>query len=365
MTYNKLPGMYFSETISANSGLFEQTRAPLFIVQTSTTIATIDDQITHYTGIDAFKSIVEGKGLTQTVKYIEDTLTEEGQTEFYVYSIKTDTATAFTNAIKGTAHLEDITSVVYVEETKSATTNTIIQKIAAIKAGLDDNAENGVFRIAYIVPLGTVEDAVDNAESGTSAESACITSLTTILSGTGNGRICVPLPDENAGIIIGKCLATRYDEEPGYTGVNTSPAQSTYNFDHTQMITLQNTGVLFLRNESLNGINTYRINLGVTTSFKSSAADGLIVKRTTADEVLREIKQAGIAYVKAKETATSLAGLKNEVSRVITEFADEESIDKKATKLTVSDGGNNTFYITGTIMPTGSVIAIEVQTTLA
>lgn len=362
MTYSKLPGVYFTETVTQNT-VFTEDEVPLFLVQTSTAISDIDNTITGYANFAAFETVAKNKGLTQTLKYMQDVLTESEHDNFYVYSIKTDTATGFTDAIKSTAHLTDVTSIIYVEEAKSAQANAITSKIAAIKAGVHDNAENGVFREAYIIPYGTVDDAVDNA-SNTTPEAAAVTAMTTITSGDGDGRICVVLPDSLAGCVVGHCIGSDYDEEPGFTALGLLDLTGVYNFDATQMLTLQNNGVLFVRQERLQGGNQYRINLGVTTSFKESSADGLIVCRTTVDAILRRIAFEGQAFVKAKESESNLAAFNSVISGIVTDFADEESINREGTALTVADAGNSTFTVTGTIQPIKSVIAIEVNTTI-
>lgn len=364
MTSPKRPGVYFQETVQSNI-ITERDQVPLFLVQTSTSIEAIDDKITHYTGFDAFKTLAENKGLAQTLTYIEQALLEYGNTEFYVFSIKTDTATAFTNAIKSTAHLTDINEVIYVEETASANANKITDKISAIKTGLIDNAANGVFRIGYIIPYGTVSAAVEGAGSGTTAEQACITSLTSVLTANGNGRICCVLPDENAGIIVGRCLSCESDEEPGYNAIVTSPQTSTYNFDNTQMITLQNLGVLFMVQENVQGASQYRINLGVTTGFKDNTADGLIVSRTIADDILTQIKFAGDAFVKGKEVESNVVVLQALTDGIVDDAVTRETIIRDGTSLVVSDTGNSSFTITGTIRPIRSIISIDVSTKLA
>ena len=364
MTSPKRPGIYFQETVQSNIRT-EKDNVPLFIVQTSTAIEAIDDKITHYTGFDAFSSIATDKGLAQSLAYIEQTLLEYSNTEFYVYSIKTDTATAFTNAVKATAHLDDVSMIVYIEETASGNSNKITDKISALKTGLVDNAANGVFRIGYVVPYGTVSAAVEGASSGTSAEEACITSLTSILNANGSGRLCCVLPDENAGIILGKCISCAVDEEPGFTAITTTPQTSTYNFDNTQMITIQNLGVLFLARETIQGANQYRINLGVTTGFKDNTADGLIISRTIVDAILRQIKYVGDAFVKGKEVESNVVKLQGLVDSIIDNEVERERIIRDDTSLTVSDAGNSTFTIVGTIKPIRSIIAIEVNTKLA
>lgn len=362
MTYNSLPGLKFTETVATASVVDVTIPVPLFIVQTSSTITDLDGQITYYTGMDAFNELISGKGLTYTAEVIADTLIEYGNTAFYVYSIKTDTTQGFTDAVKATAHLLDVNRLIYIEETKSANANTVINKIAAIKAGLIDNASNGVFRTATIIPYGTVDDAVSNASSGTD-EANCISSLTTILTATGNGRIEVALPDENAGIILGKCMSCDYADEPGRTPVDSAVHESSYNFDATQMLTLMNLGVLFLKPERSYGEYRYRICLGVNTGFKNNTADGLIVCRTVVDELLRRISYDAAPFVKAKETQQNEVLLQSIVDGIVDEFVTADNIYRDGTTLTVS-GDGTVFQINGEIKPVRSAIAIEVNTTI-
>lgn len=362
MTYNKLPGVYFKETVGTISNYGEE-KVPLFIVQTSTAIAALDGKITRFTNLTTFNQAVTGKGLNKTYKYIEQAILEYGNTEFYIYSIKTDTKTAFIDAIKSTAHLTEVTDVVYIEETASGQTNTLANKISALELGLADNAENGVFREGYIIPYGTISTAVTEAEN-TLPAATVVAQLTSLLAGDGNGRVCVIVPDTLAGTVAGHILATRYDQEPGFTQLENVDLSGVYDFDYTQMVTLQNLGVIFVRKEKIRGIEQYRINLGVTTSFKTDAADGLLVSRRTADEMLRQISWACQAFVKAKESASNLAALNCEISNIIEDFVEEESVIKAGTILTATDEGNYTFNVTGTILPIKSVIAIEVDTAI-
>lgn len=362
MTYTTLPGLKFTETVATASVVDVNAQVPLFIVQTSSTISDLDGQITYYTGADAFNTIVDSKGLTYSQAVIEQTLAEYGNTAFYVYSIKTDTSQGFTDAVKATAHLLDVNRLVYIEEAKSGGSNSITSKIAAIKNGLVDNASNGVFRTATIIPYGTVTDAVTNANSGTD-EANAISSLTTILSANGNGRIEVAFPDENAGIVVGKCMASGYDDEPGRTPIESAINESSYNFDATQMLTLMNLGVLFLKPERSYGEYRYRICLGVNNGFKNNTADGLIVCRTVVDELLRRISYDASPFVKAKETQSNEVLLQSIVDGIVDEFVTADNIYRDGTSLTVS-GDGNVFIVNGTIKPVRSAIAIEVNTTI-
>ena len=362
MTYNKLPGVYFTETVGTNAEYGEE-NIPLFIVQTSSAIASMDAKVTHFTDLKTFYTAITGKGLNNSYRVIEDAILEYGNTEFYVYSIKTDTRTAFIDAIKSTANLTEVTDVIYIEETASVNNNILSQKMEALQLGLADNAQNGVFRQGYIIPYGTIAAAIEGAENVAPAATV-VASLTSLLSGDGDGRVCVIVPDSCCGSVLGHIIATPYDEEAGYTPLENVHLNNMFDFDYNQMLTLQNLGVVFVRSEKVRGVEQYRINLAVTTSFKADSADGLLVSRRTADALLRELAWTCSAFVKAKENEASRAQLNGEIANIISDFAEEGSIVKADTKLTATDAGNFTFNVTGQIRPVKSVIAIEVNTTL-
>ena len=147
MTITKRAGVYFTETQGAVATADEGVNfIPLFIVQTATAIASIDDKITLFANADAFATVAQNKGLTKTIKYISEALSEAGRNQFYVYSIKTDTADAFTGLIEECASRTEIRDVVYIEETKSSGTTTITAKASAIATALADNYEKGTLR---------------------------------------------------------------------------------------------------------------------------------------------------------------------------------------------------------------------------
>lgn len=362
MVYSKLPGVYFTETVGTITN-YGAEKVPLFILQTSSAIASLDGKVTRFTNLTAFNQAVRGKGLDKSYKYVEQAILEYGNTEFYVYSIKTDTKTAFIDAIKSTANLTEVSDVVYIEETASQGTNTLANKISALQDGLADNAANGVFREGYVIPYGTITDAIEDAENVLPSVTV-VTQLTSLLSGDGDGRVCVVVPDTLAGTVVGHIFASNYDEEAGYTALENVDLTGLFDFDYTQMVTLQNLGVIFVRQEKIRGVEQYRINLAVTTSFKDDSADGLLVSRRTADELLRQVGYACQAFVKAQESESSVAALNAEINNVVADFVAEGSIIKADTVLTASDAGNYTFNVTGTIRPVKSVIAIEVDTTL-
>ena len=362
MTFTRLPGLKFTETV-ASSVINEAENVPLFLIQTSEEITDLDNTISYFTGFDAFQTLVEGKGLTYTTKCIEQTLQEYGNTAFYVYSIKTDTALAFTNAIVSTAHLFDVTRIIYIEEAKSANSNNINAKIKAILMGLNQTSEGGAFRTGLIIPYGTTADAVANKAAATSKEDALITSLTNTLQGVSNGKIEIALPDENAGIVTGKCMATEYNEDPGRTIIQSGLEESTYNFNATQMLQLLNLGVLFIWQERYAGGFQYKICYGVNTGVIDNKKDDLIVCRKVVDEVLRQIGFEAAGLTKAPETETNEKALQSLTDDVVNRFVTAEEIYRDGTTLTAS-GNGRVFQLNGKIKPIRSAHSIEVNTTI-
>ena len=365
MAYDKLSGVYFTENVGSVSAT--TTTTPLFIIQTTTEIPSIDEQYIKFQNLTAFKTIAENKGLTETINFIEETLNEAGMVnnEFYVYSIKTDTAANFTRVLVDSSHMSEIRDVFYFEESKSANGNSINAKLGALKTGANTCYTNGVTRIVYVCPYGTIMDAVANS-SQTTAEGACLAAINTITNGINSGRISVILP-EYPGASAGRVLAARYNEEIGYPVVNTAISEPIFHFTTSDMITLQNKGVLFIRGEMLRGSYVYRVNLGVSTAFGGNGADGLLLSRRVCDEVLNQVKYACDDFVKApNDIEGGLVTLQTDIDNVLDRFVSAHEIIEEDSELTVTEGSDvYTFNVAGQIKPIKSTIAINVNTTIA
>ena len=68
--------------------------------------------------------------------------------------------------------------------------------------------------------------------------------------------------------------------------------------------------------------------------------------------------------MKSKESESNRSSLNGDISAVLSSFIKDENI-KTGSTLTVTDGGNNTFYVTGKVLPAGTVHTIEVGVTIA
>lgn len=366
MTYNKLPGVYFTETVSTIST--QTAKVPLFIVEGSTAIADVDNQLVTFANFDAFRATFSADAFSTTVDIVEEALAESGLTnnKFYVYKNTTGTGASFTNILVDSSNNEEIEDVIYIEGIKGTGANTFNAKLGGLKAGANTCYENGVNRVIYAVPVATVAADVAAKGENVTDEAAAITSLETAVNGINSGRISVIVPDY-AGAVIGRVLAAAYNQEIGYTPISTAISAPSFNFTYSQMVNLQNMGVMFVRGERLRGSVVYRVNLGVSTSFSSDAADGLLLSRRVADEVLREVKTVCDSFVKApNDIDDGLQGLQADIDDVVDRFITAREVFEDETQLTVEEGNTAyDFIVSGTIKPIKSTIAINVNTKLA
>jgi len=364
MTFSKLPGIYFGETVNTIASETGDEEVLTFIVQTNSTLTNIDDQLTLFTSYDAFKTIAAGKGLTKTLSFINKVLAATGHTQFYVYSVKTNTSAGWTNAVTSSSHLKENKKFIYYEETPSGSNTTLATKISALTSACTTCYGLGAFRVAYIIPYGTISDAITNAETGTPSETTVVNTFTSLLTGDGSSRIVMIMPDgEDA--ITSTIINAGYTTEPGFPVVSGNIPSLQYNFNREQMLTLQNLGVCFAKPERVEGLIQYRINLGVNTAFKSSAADGLIVSRAIADELLSQVDMACEPFIKDKDSAANIVFVQTAVDGVVSEFVSEGLVTSDGTKLTVVDTGNMTFGISGKITTVKSLVAIDVNVTIS
>lgn len=366
MTYGKLPGVYFTESVSRITT--PTAKAPLFIVESATALATVDDQLVSYINLDAFKAVFTAKAFEPIVTFISNALTEAGlqNARFYVYKATAGTTSSFSSILVDSSNVDEIEDVFYLEGVTGTEQSTLENKVKGLKAGAATCYLNGVNRICYIIPQKTIEAAIADKTEGQTDEAAVVAKFSELTTGVDSGRIAYILPDDG-DIISGRVIDSDYNEEVGYYAFNTAASTPTYNFNYSQMVTLQDGGVMFIRGERLRGSVVYRVNLGVSTSFATNAADGLLVCRRIADEVLRQVKDVLDGYVKTpNDIDGGLVQLQVEVDTVIDRFVDAGEVFGEDTELIVEEGANDyEFNVTGTIRPVRSTIAINVNTTIA
>jgi len=354
------PGITYNETVATITEPIEVEEVLCFIVQTSETLPG-DGQLTLYESFDAFSAVATNKGLPKTLELINNILASTGATEFYVYSVKTDTASGFTTAVTSNTHYKEIRRVIYFEETASSEANPIRVKMNALASACHTTSHNGSFRKAIVIPYGTVEDAVNDEDAQGLPQDIALTTITGI-NPDSDGRLYVFMPD-NYIAMINHLLETPEGVEPGFEyvdGVDTPKYVWTYD----QMDTLRNAGINFLEPERANGVTSYRIHLGVTTGAKTDKADRLIASREIADALLRDIDTELSVYIKGPKNDEREAMAQETVDNVIQSYVSRLYVDAEGTTLVLTDNGDMTYALNGTITPTRTLVAIEVNTIL-
>lgn len=364
MAITKRAGVYFTEAQGTVASEYDGNFVPLFIVETATAVATIDNQITAYDSIAAFATVVRNKGLTNTVNFIEQALGEAGIGRFYVYSIKRSGNVTLTSVIEDCASRTEIRDIVYIEEEKSIAP-TIAQKVSEISTALDDNFENGTLRNGLVVPYGTIEYLATQSGDGTT-EDKVVAGMATCIGTNDSGRVTSVVPDVKcAGADIGKFIGREYNDEIGANRINTSIDALTYNFNDTQILALVNDGCLVTTSKYVRGDIEYRVEVGVTHAINQDKSDQLLISRSIADQVLRDVKEECDQYIRTKMTANTVKLLQGDVDSIISEYVASEDVIQAGTKLTVSQSNvPYTLNINGTVQVAGSLLIINVDTTL-
>ena len=137
-----------------------------------------------------------------------------------------------------------------------------------------------------------------------------------------------------------------------------------YEFTPTQEDILRNAGINFIESERNGEITNYRIHLGVTANAQNDGADALIIAREINNELLREIDTQLRPLIKDKATETNITQAQTIVDGVVSDFVKDENVTEDGTGLTVTQKNEYTYVVSGTITPTKTLIAIEVNTTL-
>jgi hypothetical protein len=208
-----------------------------------------------------------------------------------------------------------------------------------------------------------------NPSSVTDAQLIALTNETTGVQYSRIG-ICEPLL---FGKTVARICCTPSNTEPGYIEYRSVKPETFKERTKTEMMALQNAGIIFNRDEHINGKVYPKINLCVSTSFAkpigSRDADALFHARFNADSLLREIFEACYHQIKANESATNLAYLQTRLNKIVNDrVAAEDFIkyDEKTetgTKLVVnqSDADPYSLIITGQMQPQKCSVAIEVE----
>ena len=228
--------------------------------------------------------------------------------------------------------------------------------------GLEDCARNLDLRYAFTTITGASDDEIideDLIEFSNACKHSRIGIIEPLLAGKTLARIC----------------CTPNNTEPGYYAYRSVSEDTFHPRTKHDMLKLQNNGVIFNRDEHINGNIYPKINLCVATSFADSSrrpADALFHARFNADSLLRDVFEACYNQVKNNESATNIAYLQTRINKLVNDRVTAEEMVKyndkedKGTKLFVAESDSNPYNIIvyGQIQPVKCTIAIDVRATI-
>lgn len=197
--------------------------------------------------------------------------------------------------------------------------------------------------------------------------------LTNESSGIQKSRIgiCEPLL---FGKTVARICCTPSNMEPGHLVYRSVEPGTFIDRTKAEMLNLQDAGIIFNRDEHINGNIYPKMNLCVATSFAATTrpADALFHARFNADSLLREVFEACYSQIKANESASNLAYLQTRINKLVNDKVSSEEMVKyderteAGTKLIANESDNDPYsiIITGQIQPIKCTIAIEVEATV-
>lgn len=396
MPITKLPGVYYDENVTYElSG--EGSKIPVFIGVTNntqvegSTYKTDGTQIRKFTGWDDVNNPItaekpgigqyptEGTTNNQLLKLLKEFFEESkllinsdiGVPYIYVIDVGDGKTKAhWINALDKAKTVLDATVEVYVGA-DAITGYTLKNFLDGAYKGID-NQSIGIkgalqdldLRCAFTTTGYNNPDGVSDSD---------LIALTNEQSGVQYSRIGICEP-YLFGKTIARICCTPANTEPGYLVYRSVEPETFKARTKAQMLNLQNAGIIFNRDEHING-NVYpKMNLCVATSFAATTrpADALFHARFNADALLRDVFEACYAQIKANESASNLAYLQTRINKIVNDRVSAEEMVKyderteAGTKLTVkeSDADPYSLIITGQIQPIKCTIAIEVEATV-
>lgn len=332
MSITKIPGVYYDENVEyelQNIGA----KIPVIIGKTGNSAATgykIDGtQINKFNGWDEVNRTIANGGIgtdttTNPVLAFLEKFFEESAPKYsgdlsvpYVYVIDVGdgtTKTSWTNALATAKTMPEATVEAYINA-DNITDYTLAAFIAGADASIKTETHNLNLRTGFITkPSGTDADLIAlNPSSGGILSSRMF--------------ICEPLE-------FGKCVArfccTPYYVEPGYLEYRTVTPGTFKKRTKAEELALQNAGIIFSHDETVDTDVYVRINLSTSTAFASAKkpADALGHARFNADHLLREIFKAIYPQVKDNETASAIVKKQTKVDAIIDAEVEAERIIK-------------------------------------
>ena len=168
---------------------------------------------------------------------------------------------------------------------------------------------------------------------------------------------------------VARICCTPNNTEPGYYTFRSVSPGTFVKRTKEEMEDLQAKGIIFGRDEHINGNKYPKINLctSIAFAYSSRPADSLFHARFNADDLLREVFEASYPQVKANESLTNIAYLQTRINKIVNDRVAAEEMVKFnekteiGTRLIVSQGEPYSLKITGQIQPIKCTIAIDVE----
>ncbi len=385
MPITKLPGVYYNERVTYElTG--EGSKIPVIIGATGNT-ATDDYKIDgtvirKFTGWEdvnkATTAEVPGIGVysenttNQLSKFLHEFF-EEARLQVnsdigvpYIYIIDVGdgkTKQSWLNALNLAKSKLDATIEIYVGA-DAITSYELKAFLDGAYASIKEGTKDLDLRCAFTTK------GYNNPSSVTDAQLIALTNEST---GVQYSRIGITEP-----LLFGKTMAriccTPSNVEPGFYEYRSVEPGTFKDRTKAEMLTLQNAGIIFNRDEHINGKVHPKINLCVSSSFAATTrpADALFHARFNADALLREVFEACYNQIKANESATNLAYLQTRINKIVNDKVSAEEMIKydektgNGTRLIVnqSDADPYSLIITGQMHPQKCTVAIEVEATV-
>lgn len=280
----------------------------------------------------------------------------------YVYVIDLGTGktndtlntTAFTDAMELAKSKREVEVEIYVGFKKEDTPSTILGIMNSAYNSIEIDSKDGNPRTAYF----TVTD-MNDTELMDLTDKATPTASPVYINKSRVGLI-EPLL---FGKTLAKILTTHYSEEPGFTDYRSVTPGTFKERTPAEELALQNSGIIFNRDERA-GQNIHpKINLAVSTSFSENEDerpnDCLLHMRRNVDQLIREAFEVAYSQLKRNETEVNLSFLQSDLDVLV-----DEKINKgymlEGTQILVQESEVNPYdlKIEGVAVPVNSTLLI-------
>ena len=402
-----LPGVYYGEEVT-----YELTgkgsKIPVFIGETGNTLTSAEQNTSNYkidgsvalkfsnindvlrpvvktgddwkdkTGIggkDEYGKLIPSNKLANVIYdfYSEAKLLQSNDIGVpYLYVIDIGDANDledWNRALKTAKKLYDSTVEVYVGADKIKQGNTVYsltEFIPSVATMIENEAKDLNLRYGFVFKENATDKELKDLTN--SIISACDDESVKKFSRMGL------IEDIEFGKQVARICCTPNNIEPGFYEFRDVSPRTFKLRTKEDMRSLQNKGIIFGRDEYINGKVHPKSNLCVSMAFAydSRPADSLFHARFNADDLLREVFEACYPQVKANESVSNIAYLQSTINKIINDRVNAEEMIKyndrtdEGTRLIVSESTEKPYNlkVTGQIQPVKCTIAIEVEATI-